>query len=133
MIIFVSGGAKHSHHGYCCSHEYNLSSSAETRSQHHPSYKDSGPAASGASDHCCNFQHIVQLQDGTTRSVLCSNLKMTPLRLRNQLSTCHQMGNGSCVNINSTTTTTTMQCHTNTAANNGKENTKVYSGPERII
>ena len=39
--------------------------------------------------HCCNFQHIVQLQDGTSHSVLCSNLRMSSphpilMRLRNR-------------------------------------------------
>ena len=38
--------------------------------------------------HCCNFQHIVQLQDGTSHSVLCSDLRMSSphpilMRLRN--------------------------------------------------
>ena len=66
---------------------------------------------------CCNFQHIVQLQDGTAHNVLCSNLNLAPIRLRNQLKnvTCQTMGNGSCVSAQQTTTEST------------------HTGPERII
>lgn len=128
---FLLTGGKSGHH-YCC-HEYNnaadSSSFKSPNSQsNNPQYSQDSQHPSGVAEHCCNFQHIVQLQDGTTRSVLCSNLKLAPIRLRNQFSTCHQIGNGSCVNINSTTTATTM-CH-----NNSEQcNSKVYSGPERII
>ena len=72
--------------------------------------------------HCCNFQHIVQLQDGTTRSVLCSNLNLA--RLRHQLTTC-QVGNGSCLMKQQTNS-----CHSATTT---ERSTKEFSGPERII
>ena len=99
--------------------------------------------------HCCNFQHIVQLQDGTTRSVLCSNLKMAPhpgaLRLRNQLinaKPCHpgtavppstgaggSMGNGcGAALLNSGHNSSSATASTTESVLN-----KMYSGPERII
>ena len=92
----------------------------------------------GHNHQCCNFQHIVQLQDGGTAQnvVLCSNT--TTPRLRNvnkhgggggnvnkHKTTCQKtlMGNGSCVSatqqlpINESSTTTTVG----------------HTGPERII
>lgn len=107
-------------------------------------------SSQGQNHHCCNFHHIVQLQDGSTRSVLCSNLKMAPphptLRLRNQLinaKPCPQgtpqgtltsasgdpMGNGcGAVLQNSGHNSSSATASTTESVLN-----KMYSGPERII
>ena len=86
---------------------------------------------------CCNFQHIVQLQDGGTAQnvVLCSNT--TTPRLRNvnkhgggggnvnkHKTTCQKtlMGNGSCVSA-------TQQLPITESSNT----TIGHTGPERII
>ena len=98
--------------------------------------------------HCCNFHHIVQLQDGSTRSVLCSNLKMAPphpaLRSRNQVinakpclpggtlksASGDSMGNGGCgaALLNSGHNSSSATASTTESVLN-----KMYSGPERII
>ena len=86
---------------------------------------------------CCNFQHIVQLQDGGTAQnvVLCSNT--TTPRLRNvnkhggggnvnkHKTTCQKtlMGNGSCVSATQQLPIT--ESSTTTTAG--------HTGPERII
>lgn len=128
-VVATSGGASHHHCG--CSHyspsEFQVINSASSVkndiSQNSP-FNTSNFQNAEMSDikHCCNFQHIVQLQDGTTRSVLCSNLNLA--RMRHQLTTC-QVGNGSCLMKQQTNS-----CHSATTT---ERNAKEYSGPERII
>ena len=126
------------HHHHCC-HESNGS---HYNGSNERQYSSSTTHLNSNDSKCCNFQHIVQLQDGTTRSVLCSNLKMAPLRLRSQLTSC-PIGNGSCGNPNTTITTTANQntCNNSSSAINTTVSTsggsvtdnKMYTGPERII
>ena len=85
---------------------------------------------------CCNFQHIVQLQDGGTAQnvVLCSNTTTPRLRKVNKhggggnvnkhKTTCQKtlMGNGSCVSA-------TQQLPITESSNT----TIGHTGPERII
>lgn len=97
-------------------------------SQHLPSSQHTQQTTQQQTHYCCNFQHIVQLQDGTAQNVLCSNLNLPPLRLRNQLKhvTCQTMGNGSCVSAQQTTTNSAnTECISAATAGN--------TGPERII
>jgi hypothetical protein len=87
-------------------YNHQLSNNCRTTQQDSaPPHYDSAVSSEKQNNCCntCNFHHIVQLQDGTTRSVLCTNLNLTPTQLRNELTfgvrhtTCASVtGNGSC-------------------------------------
>ena len=116
-------GSRYNGHQCCHQHDYQIASEAAA--------KDSFEVTNPTPAQCCNFQHIVQLQDGTTRSVLCSNLNLAPVRLRSHVTKC-QMGNGSCAVIGQQKANT---CHntSSNAATATESGNKMYSGPERII
>ena len=114
----ADGPCRHAGHQAHCGHDFQV---IQAKSESSP-YAETFQAEMSDIKHCCNFQHIVQLQDGTTRSVLCSNLNLA--RMRHQLTTC-QVGNGSCLMKQQTNS-----CHSATTT---ERSTKEFSGPERII
>lgn len=124
VVAATPGGASHHHCG--CSHyspsEFQVINKTDNSHQNSPYFQNTTNAEMSDIKHCCNFQHIVQLQDGTTRSVLCSNLNLA--RMRHQLTSC-QVGNGSCLMKQPTNS-----CHSATTT---ERSTKEFSGPERII